>query len=156
MSSQINKQTTCTPLPILYILDNRALICSSCALFTVYPTPLQVITTRPREGGPKEQRANQKWQRVTHSVTYATKLSTLSHLRAASTVIALLPKAIFTPSIQPTSYPPSTYYYLLLLKPAAQAQAGKTKLFINCFRNPTSTCATENKTKTHLREAING
>ena len=27
---------------------------------------------------------------------------------------------------------------LLLLKPAAQAQAGK-KLFINCFRNPTST-----------------
>ena len=28
---------------------------------------------------------------------------------------------------------------LLLLKPAAQAQVGKTKLFINWFRNPTST-----------------
>ena len=33
---------------------------------------------------------------------------------------------------------------LLLLKPAAQAQVGKTKLILNCFRNPTSTCATEN------------
>ena len=32
---------------------------------------------------------------------------------------------------------------LLLLSPAAQAQVGKTKLFINCLRNPTSTCATE-------------
>ena len=37
---------------------------------------------------------------------------------------------------------------LLLLKPAAQAQVGKTKLFINCFRNPTSTCTTENWKKT--------
>ena len=33
---------------------------------------------------------------------------------------------------------------LLLLKPAAQAQVGNTKLFINCFRNPTRTCAAEN------------
>ena len=33
---------------------------------------------------------------------------------------------------------------LLLLKPAAHAQVGKTKLFVNCFRNPTSTCATKN------------
>ena len=34
---------------------------------------------------------------------------------------------------------------LLLLKPAAQAQIGKTKLFISCFRNnPTSTCAMVN------------
>ena len=32
---------------------------------------------------------------------------------------------------------------LLLLKPAVQDQVGKRKLFINCLRNPTSTCATE-------------
>ena len=32
---------------------------------------------------------------------------------------------------------------LLLLKPAAQAQAGRTKLFINCLSNPTSTCTHE-------------
>ena len=28
--------------------------------------------------------------------------------------------------------------------PAAQAQVGNTKLFINCFRNPTSISVTEN------------
>ena len=33
---------------------------------------------------------------------------------------------------------------LLLLKPAAQAQVGKTKLFIIFFHNPTITCETEN------------
>ena len=37
---------------------------------------------------------------------------------------------------------------LLLLKPPAQAQVGKTKLFINCFRNPTSTGATEKENTT--------
>ena len=36
---------------------------------------------------------------------------------------------------------------LLILKPAAQAQVGKTKLFINCFRNPTSTCVTKKRRK---------
>ena len=45
---------------------------------------------------------------------------------------------------------------LLLLKPAAQAQVGKTKLFINCFRNRTSTCATENWRETQLMEVANG
>ena len=43
---------------------------------------------------------------------------------------------------------------LLLLKPAAEAQVGKTKLFINCLRNPTSTCATE-ILRNKLREATN-
>ena len=33
---------------------------------------------------------------------------------------------------------------LLLLKPTAQAQVGKTKLFIKCLRNHTSTFSTEN------------
>ena len=42
---------------LAHILDICALIFSSCALFTVYPTPLQVITTRAWEGSPKECRA---------------------------------------------------------------------------------------------------
>ena len=42
--------------------------------------------------------------------------------------------------------------YNCLLKPAAQAHVGKIKLFINCFSNPTITCATENR-NTQLREA---
>ena len=40
-----------------------------------------------------------------------------------------------------------TYIFLLLLllwKPAAQAPGAKRKLFINFFRNPIITCATEN------------
>ena len=59
-----------------HILDNFALLFSSCFLFTVYPnrimlnpTPLQVIPTRAREAGPKEHRAKQKRPRETHSVT---------------------------------------------------------------------------------------
>ena len=32
---------------------------------------------------------------------------------------------------------------IIIINPAAQAQVGKTKLFINCFRNPTSTSVTE-------------
>ena len=35
----------------------------------------------------------------------------------------------------------------LLLKPAVHSQVGKTKLFINCFHNPTSNCATEKRRK---------
>ena len=46
-------------------------------------------------------------------------------------------------------------YQLLLLKPEAQAQVGKPKLFINCFRNPTSTCDTESWRK-HNSGAPNG
>ena len=43
-----------------------------------------------------------------------------------------------------TVYPDRIMLLLLLLKPAAQAQVGKTKLFINCLRNHTGTCITEN------------
>ena len=56
--------------PLCRYTLHRRLDFSSCALFTVYPTHLQVITTREREGGPKEHRAKQKWPRETHSVTY--------------------------------------------------------------------------------------
>ena len=77
MSSQItHHQHT----PLAHILDICALIFGSCALFTVYPTPIQVITTGAREGGPKEHKAKQKWERETHSVTYVPGLSTLSDL----------------------------------------------------------------------------
>ena len=36
---------------------------------------------------------------------------------------------------------------LLFSKPSAQAQVGKTKLLIECFRRLTSTCSTENRRK---------
>ena len=54
------------------------MIFSSCAPFKVYPTPLQVIAPRAREGGPKERRRKQKLPRETHLVTYEPVLSTLS------------------------------------------------------------------------------
>ena len=39
---------------------------------------------------------------------------------------------------------------IIILKAASQAQVGHVKLFINSFRNPTSTSATENwKNTTH-------
>ena len=41
-------------------------------------------------------------------------------------------------------------FVLLLLKPAERAHAGKTTLFINCFRNPTKL------KKAQLREATKG
>ena len=45
-------------------------------------------------------------------------------------------------------------YIILLFKPAAQAQVGKAKFFINCFRDRQSTCAMESW-KTQLKEATN-
>ena len=89
-----------------------ALIFGSCALFTVYhqpyPTPLQVITTRAREGGPKEHGAKQKRLRETHSVNMYQGSSLFPIIRVASAVINLLPKATFTPSIQPNLGLPRT------------------------------------------------
>ena len=40
-----------------------------------------------------------------------------------------------------------TFIYFMIILPATQALVGKTKLFRNCFRNPTSTCVTENSEK---------
>ena len=53
-----------------------------------------------------QHRAKQKWPLETHSVTYVPGLSTLSAF--ASTVIPLLPKTTFTPSIQPNLGLPRT------------------------------------------------
>ena len=65
MGSHVKSDNTHTIInihPLAHILDICAFIFSSCALLTVNPTPLQVITTRARESGPKEHRANQKWR----------------------------------------------------------------------------------------------
>ena len=102
-----NTHTIINIHPLACILDICALIFSSCAIFTVYPnrimqrhpTPLQVITTSTREGGPKDHRDKHKWPSETHSVTYVPGLSTLEYLfywRAASTVISLFNFSTFT------------------------------------------------------------
>ena len=41
------------------------------------------------------------------------------------------------------------FHIIINIKPAAQAQVGRRKLFINCILNPTSTYATENSRKHH-------
>ena len=68
------------------------------------PTPLQVITTRAWEGSPKEHWAKQNCcmkliQLHMHLVLHSFLSFTYCH--AASTFTPLLPKATFTPSIQP-------------------------------------------------------
>ena len=122
MSSQITNTRTHTIIknPIAHILDSWALIFSSCAVFTVYPnhikyrhpSPLQVITTRAREGGPKEHSAKQKSHSVsyqlistsTHSVTYyVPELSTLSDL----SLIVEQPTPAFLCCLKPPSHHPS-------------------------------------------------
>ena len=105
---------------LAHILDTYPLILSSCALFVV-SQPHHVTASHPspddnhraREGGPKENRDKQKWPHETHSVTYICTRDLHSflsfvHCRAASTVIPLLPKATFTPFIQPNLGLPRT------------------------------------------------
>ena len=77
-----NTHTIISINPLAHIPDICTLIFSSCVPCTVYPIHLQVITTRAREGGPKEHRAKQKWPSETHSVTYVPGFSTLSDLVA--------------------------------------------------------------------------
>ena len=115
MGSHVKSDNTHTIInihPLAYILDICALIFNSCAIFTVYPnrimqrhpTHLHVISTRAREGGPKEHRAKQKWQRKTHSVTYVPGLSTLSDLSR----IASQPPPSFLCYQRPISHHPSS------------------------------------------------
>ena len=83
---------------------------SSCTLFTAYstascngiPPVSRCEATRAREGCPKEPRKKSKkgcfllnYLHMHHS------LLSFAHCRSTSTVILLLPKATFTPSIQP-------------------------------------------------------
>ena len=87
---------------LAHIPDICTLIFSSCAPFTIYLVPLQVITTRAREGGPKEHRAKQKWPRETHSVTYVAGLSTLSDL---SRIVAQPPLSFICCPRPPSHHP---------------------------------------------------
>ena len=104
MSSRI-KHTVITIHPLAHILDTWALIFSSCALFTVHPNrislPLHVITTRAREGSPKEHSAKQKWPRETRLVSYVPGLSTLFDLPRI--VAQPSPSFLCCPSHHPSS-----------------------------------------------------
>ena len=109
--------------PLTHLLDICVLIFCSCALFTVYPnrimwwnfSPHHVITTRAREGDPKEHWAKQKWTLETHSVTYVPGLSTLSDLLpiVAQTLPSFLcctrPFAHYTSSLTSVSLEPTLY-----------------------------------------------
>ena len=112
MSSQIKHTHTIINTPLSQYTRLWALIFSSCPLYTVYPnrimrrhpSPLPVITTRAREGGPKEHNAKQKWLRETRSVTYVSGLSTLSDL---SPIVAQPPPS-FLCCLKPPSHHPSS------------------------------------------------
>ena len=107
-----NTQTIINIHPLAHMLDICAMIFSSCAIFTIYPniikwrhpTPLQVTTTKAREGGSKEHRAKQKWPRETHSVTYVPGLSTVSDF---SRIFAQPPPSFLCCSRPPSHLPSS-------------------------------------------------
>ena len=95
------------------------MIFSSCAFLHSTPTasctgispPLHVITTRAREGGPKEHRAKQKWPCETHIVTYAPGLTTHSYLLC---IVAQPPPSLLCWPRPPSHHPYSlTSVYLI-------------------------------------------
>ena len=109
MSNQITYSSVIHPLAD--ILDTCGLIFSSCSPCTVHAnliilwhlTPLQVITTRAREGNPKEDRANKNcdWNSFSNICTRNIhSFLSFPYYRAASTVIPLLPRP---PSPLPSS-----------------------------------------------------
>ena len=89
------------------------------------------MTTRAREGGPKEHCMGPAKIAAWKSISYinAPALSTFSylHYRSASTVISLLPKANFTTSIQPN-------LCLLCSRPALSSPS--TPFSIHSFHMP--------------------
>ena len=90
--------------------------------FYSLPQPHHVKTSNPSPGDKppergravwKKHRNQQKWPHKDQSSTYALGLyipSHLSHCHTASTVISLLPKTTFTPSIQPIFGLPRTLH----------------------------------------------
>ena len=122
MSSQITHTQSSSIHSLVHILDTYSFIFSICALSTAspnrimywHPSPLQVITTRAREGSSKEHRAKQKRMHETHSVTYVPGLSTLFYLLhivaqpPPQFLCCPSPKATVTPFIQPTLGLPHT------------------------------------------------
>ena len=76
-----------------------------------HPTPLQVITTRARESGPKEHRARQNSRVILIQVLMHLGSRHFPIFRALSGSLhrhSLLPKAAFPPSIQPNLGLPRT------------------------------------------------
>ena len=116
MSSQIT-HTIINIHPLVHILNICALIFSSCALFTVYPTPLQWWDA-------EEHRAKQKWQRETHSVTYVPGLSTLSDLAQLPSSFLCYPR---TPSLHS-----SRLTSVSLVSPPPLTSAINTLLAMRC------------------------
>ena len=88
MSNQITHTQSSNIHPLALTLDTCALIFIKLRPFyslsqpphVTASTPLQVITTSARKGGPKEHRAKHKWPRETYSVTCPPGPSTLSYL----------------------------------------------------------------------------
>ena len=114
MSSPITRAQSPTIHPLAHILG-------SCAFISVVEPFLQFIPTPSWNGIPplsrcistqKEHRNHAKmaaWNSIIYIRTRALhSFLSLAHRRAASTVIPLLPKATFTPSIQPNLRLPRT------------------------------------------------
>ena len=111
MSSQITHTQLSNIHSLAHILDICSLMFNSCVLFSLFQRH-HVTASHPCpsdhhqrwEGSPKDHSSKQKWAstRTLHSLQFFT------HCYAASTIIPLLPKAIFTPSIQPNMGLPCT------------------------------------------------
>ena len=79
--------------------------CREKVLVYYYPTPPYVMTTRAQEDGPKEYKAQQKWQRETpQSVTYTPGLSTVFYL---SCIVVKHPPSFLSCPRPPSHHPSS-------------------------------------------------
>ena len=136
MSSQTTQAQSSNMHPLTHILDTCALIFSSCTVFTLYPnqikllypTPLQVITTKAWESSSKEHRPKQKCPCETESVTYAHELSALSCLLR----IILQPPLSFPCCPRPPSHHPSSLTSVYLI-PAPSTSTINTLLSTHLF-----------------------
>ena len=103
------------------MLDICTLIFSSCTLFAVYPNRILAVTafhhssgdnhqsTRGRSERTQGQAKMAEWNSFSYICTRALHyFRSFTYYREASTVTPLLPKATFTPSIQPNLGLPST------------------------------------------------
>ena len=111
MSSQITHTQSSLILPLGNIIDICALIFSCCAIFTVQPHHVTAShpspgdnhqSTRGRSERTQAQANMAEWDSFSYICPRALhSFRSFMHWRAVYTVILLLPKATFTPSIQP-------------------------------------------------------
>ena len=114
MSSQMTHIQSSNTHPLAHILDTCALIFCSCANFSL-SQPHHVTASLPspgdnhqNTGGLSDRKQGQAKMAAWNSFSYICTRAfhsflSFAHCRAASTRFTLLPKATFTPSIQPTS-----------------------------------------------------